>query len=53
MTELWRSLKIGDRVRFVCLPESVTDKETCAVYEALIDMGTVLAVEEQDSSRTN
>ncbi len=49
MTELWRTLQIGDRVRFLRLPEGVTNEETCAVYEALIATGAILAVEEIDN----
>jgi hypothetical protein len=48
MTELWQDLKIGDRVRFVRLPEGITDKETRAVYEALIAAGAVLLIDEVD-----
>ncbi|WP_395089530.1 hypothetical protein [Armatimonas sp.] len=48
MTELWSALKIGDKVRFIRLPEGWMHDETRVVYEALIATGAVLAVDQVD-----
>lgn len=48
MIEPWHTLKIGDQVRFLRLPEGVTNEDTSAVYEALIATGAVLLIEEID-----
>ena len=49
MSEPWRNLQIGDRVRFVRLREGWMHEETRVVYEALIATGIVLTVEEIDN----
>lgn len=51
MNEAWRELQVGDRVRIVRLPTELTlypDEELEAVYQALIDVGTVLIIEQID-----
>ena len=52
MTEPWRSLRIGDRIRITHIPEEFSDPgytffdETRALYEHLIARDEVLTVDE-------
>lgn len=48
MTELWQTLKVGDRVRCVSLPEDQLPDETAEVFAILVRTGAVLAVEDID-----
>ena len=53
MTELWRSLKIGDKVRLVACPQEMQSnllhRETLEFYLWLIDTKSVLAITEIDA----
>jgi hypothetical protein len=44
-----QTLKIGDKVRCVSLPEGWMHDETRVVYEALIHTGVVLIVDQMDA----
>lgn len=48
MTELWQTLKIGDRVRSVSMPEDLLPDETAEVFAILVRTGAVLAVDQID-----
>ena len=56
MTENWRNLKVGDRVRIVRLPTEFSSPgyqvhdDTVALYQHLIDQGCVLTIDEVDDS---
>ena len=52
MTEPWRSLRIGDRIRIIHIPGEFLQvgymfhDDTRALYEHLIDRGEILTVDE-------
>ena len=48
MNALWQTLKIGDRVCCVSMPEDQLPDETAEVFAILVRTGAVLAVEEID-----
>jgi len=52
MNELWRELRIGDRVQVVSWPEELVrerlHRETIELYEWLLETGTYLIVEKFD-----
>lgn len=53
MNELWRTLKVGDRVRVVAWPPELhrdrLHRETIALYEWLVDAGSELTISRIDS----
>ena len=54
MSDSWRKLKLGDRVRIVRIPSDFSlpgyyvDAETVALYEHLISEGSILTIDEID-----